>query len=68
MGYQAKMPFCHGVTKLDHGQNVTYFKELDRLDADDTVYKLVGPVLVKQDLTESKQNIAKRIEYITAEM
>lgn len=32
------------------------------------VYKLYGPVLVKQELDDSKQNVAKRIEYITKEL
>lgn len=32
------------------------------------MYKLYGPVLVKQDLEESKQNVGKRIEYITKEL
>jgi prefoldin beta subunit len=32
------------------------------------VYKLFGPVLVKQDLEESRQNVSKRIEYINKEL
>lgn len=32
------------------------------------VYKLYGPVLVKQELEESKQNVTKRIEYINKEL
>ena len=43
-------------------------QELDVIEADGNVYKLIGPVLVKQDLEEAKQTVAKRIEYITAEM
>ncbi|VDM33238.1 unnamed protein product, partial [Toxocara canis] len=38
------------------------------LDDDATVYKLIGPVLVKQDLTEARQNVDKRIDYIKTEM
>jgi prefoldin beta subunit len=34
----------------------------------ETVYKLIGPVLVKQELAEAKTNVAKRIDYIKAEM
>ena len=33
-----------------------------------TVYKLIGPVLVKQDQAEAKANVAKRLEFITSEM
>ena len=32
------------------------------------VYKLVGPVLVKQDLTEARGNVQKRIDYINGEL
>lgn len=32
------------------------------------VYKLYGPVLVKQDLEESRQNVNKRIDYINKEL
>ncbi len=41
---------------------------MDLLEEGATVYKLIGPVLVKQDLNEAKQNVEKRIEYITTEM
>ncbi|MCP9257764.1 putative prefoldin subunit 6 [Dirofilaria immitis] len=42
--------------------------ELDLLEDNATVYKLIGPVLVKQNLIEAKQNVEKRIDYITAEI
>lgn len=32
------------------------------------VFKLFGPILIKQSLEESKQNVNKRIEYITGEL
>jgi len=32
------------------------------------VYKLVGPMLIKQDLVEAKANVSKRLEYIGAEI
>lgn len=43
-------------------------KELDLLKKDDAIYKLVGPVLLKQDLIEANQNVQKRIDYIQGEM
>lgn len=43
-------------------------QELDLLDSQNTVYKLIGPVLVKQDLDEAKATVAKRLEYINGEM
>ena len=38
------------------------------LEADAVVYKLVGPVLVKQDLDEARQTVEKRLVYITKEV
>ncbi|KAG7464502.1 hypothetical protein MATL_G00166230 [Megalops atlanticus] len=43
-------------------------EELDLLDGQNTVYKLIGPVLVKQDLDEAKATVAKRLEYINGEI
>lgn len=31
------------------------------------MYKLVGPVLMKQDLEEARGNVEKRLDYIRAE-
>lgn len=38
------------------------------MNEDANVYKLIGPVLVKQDLAEANANVRKRIEYISAEL
>lgn len=38
------------------------------LNDDANVYKLIGPVLVKQDLAEANANVRKRIDYISAEL
>lgn len=43
-------------------------KELDILEGDAVIYKLTGPVLVKQDLDEAKANVQKRLDYITGEV
>uniref|UniRef100_A0A3B3ZDP9 Prefoldin subunit 6 n=1 Tax=Periophthalmus magnuspinnatus TaxID=409849 RepID=A0A3B3ZDP9_9GOBI len=43
-------------------------EELDMLDSANTIYKLIGPVLVKQDLDEAKATVAKRLEYISGEL
>ncbi|KAM0939501.1 putative prefoldin beta [Dioscorea sansibarensis] len=50
------------------GENELVLKELDLLKEDANVYKLIGPVLVKQDLAEARGNVSKRIEYISAEL
>ncbi|KAL5672607.1 hypothetical protein ACJX0J_016913, partial [Zea mays] len=42
--------------------------ELELLSDGANVYKLIGPVLVKHDLAETKANVKKRIEYISAEL
>jgi prefoldin beta subunit len=38
------------------------------LTPNNVVFKLVGPVLVKQDQAEAKSNVDKRLEFIGAEM
>ncbi|KAG5461735.1 MAG: hypothetical protein BJ554DRAFT_6021, partial [Olpidium bornovanus] len=43
-------------------------REFGNLAHDANVYKLVGPVLVKQDKPEAASNVDKRIDYITAEI
>lgn len=53
---------------VQHGENEMVQKELELLDDDANVFKLIGPVLVKQDLAEAKANVNKRLDYITAEL
>ncbi|CAL5346308.1 unnamed protein product [Camellia sinensis] len=50
------------------GENELVLKELNLLNEDANVYKLIGPVLVKQDLAEANANVRKRIDYISAEL
>ncbi|XP_034828509.1 prefoldin subunit 6 [Maniola hyperantus] len=49
-------------------ENKVVKEELSLLKKDAEVYKLIGPVLVKQDLEEARQNVAKRLEYISKEI
>ena len=42
--------------------------EFKMLDDDANVYKLVGPILAKQDLGEARENVEKRLEYIEKEI
>lgn len=44
------------------------FQEMEVLEENDVVYKLIGPALIRQDLDEAKSSVEKRIEYITNEM
>ncbi|XP_071932576.1 prefoldin subunit 6-like isoform X2 [Coffea arabica] len=39
-----------------------------QLGENELVLKLIGPVLVKQDLAEARANVRKRIDYISAEL
>lgn len=43
-------------------------EELALLDGSNVVFKLLGPVLVKQDLGEARATVGKRLDYITAEI
>ncbi|BGP54590.1 Prefoldin subunit 6 [Rhodotorula sphaerocarpa] len=43
-------------------------KELASLTPNNKVYKLVGPVLMKQEQEEAKHNVDKRLEWINDEM
>ena len=49
-------------------ENEMVKQELEYLGKEDVVYKLVGPVLVKEELVEAKVNIDKRLEFIKNEM
>ena len=50
-------------------ENEMVMQEFNIIDEDSaTVYKLVGPVLAKQDLSEAKVNVKTRLDYITKEI
>ncbi|KAJ1477486.1 Prefoldin [Baffinella frigidus] len=51
-----------------YNENDMVLKELNLLEEDANVYKLVGPVLLTQDLDEARSNVEKRIQYIGDEM
>uniref|UniRef100_A0A7S1XAN0 Prefoldin subunit 6 n=1 Tax=Tetraselmis chuii TaxID=63592 RepID=A0A7S1XAN0_9CHLO len=50
------------------GENEMVMKELELLEEDANVFKMIGPVLVKQDLVEAKANVGKRLDYIKGEL
>ena len=43
-------------------------QELELLDDTNTIFKLLGPVLVRQDMEDARVTVAKRLQYITGEM
>lgn len=45
-----------------------HLQEFVTLTPQNTVYKLIGPVLVQQDATEAKGTVEKRLEFINGEM
>lgn len=48
-------------------ENESVLKELNILEEDAVLYKLVGPVLVKQSVDEAKKTVQKRLAYIQTE-
>ncbi|CAD8107604.1 unnamed protein product [Paramecium sonneborni] len=48
-------------------ENEMVKKELDLLEPDAKVYKLIASVLVQQTLQESKENVSKRLDFIGKE-
>ena len=49
-------------------ENDMVLQEFKMLADDAKVFKLVGPILAKQDLDECKNNVTKRIEFIDKEI
>ena len=49
-------------------ENQMVLKELETLAEDNAVYKLIGPVLIKQDLVEARSNVKKRLDLIAGEL
>eukprot|EP00930_Biecheleria_cincta_P052777 TRINITY_DN38065_c0_g1_i1.p1 TRINITY_DN38065_c0_g1~~TRINITY_DN38065_c0_g1_i1.p1 ORF type:complete len:123 (-),score=45.50 TRINITY_DN38065_c0_g1_i1:160-528(-) len=43
-------------------------QEFETIEDDATIYKLVGPVMVKQNVDDAKSNVEKRLEYISGEL
>eukprot|EP00602_Paraphysomonas_sp_CaronLab_P007434 CAMPEP_0185018550 /NCGR_PEP_ID=MMETSP1103-20130426/1236_1 /TAXON_ID=36769 /ORGANISM="Paraphysomonas bandaiensis, Strain Caron Lab Isolate" /LENGTH=126 /DNA_ID=CAMNT_0027548393 /DNA_START=18 /DNA_END=398 /DNA_ORIENTATION=+ len=49
-------------------ENTLVKGELDMLNEETPVFKLVGPVLMKVSAEESKENVGKRLQFIEAEI
>ncbi|CAG8653016.1 16144_t:CDS:2 [Funneliformis caledonium] len=49
-------------------ENEVVQKEFKLLKDDANIFKLIGPVLVKQDKSEATTNVNKRLDYIRSEM
>jgi prefoldin beta subunit len=55
-------------TLAQFNENTLVKGELDMLSESEAVYKLVGPVLMKVELEDAKENVSKRVEFIEAEI
>jgi prefoldin beta subunit len=49
-------------------ENEMVKKEFTQLTPNNTVYKLIGPVLVQQDQSEAKSNVDTRLDFIRGEI
>lgn len=49
-------------------ENSIVKEELELLKSTSEVYKMVGPILLRQDHSEAKENIDKRMSYIKNEL
>lgn len=49
-------------------ENEMVQQELLLLRDEDRVYKMVGPVLIKNDIDDAKLTVSKRLEFITGEI
>lgn len=49
-------------------ENLGVKKEFDKLKDEETIYKLIGPVLLKQDKVEADGTVNGRLEFIGKEM
>ena len=48
--------------------NLKVKEELDLAPEDGKIFKLIGPALVPQELSEARSNVEKRIDYIAGEL
>eukprot|EP00762_Andalucia_godoyi_P005697 ANDGO_06458.mRNA.1 putative prefoldin subunit 6 len=54
-----------------HTENKMVMQELDLVNpatSSDNVYKLVGPVLIMQKLSEAKETVSRRLEFLASEL
>ncbi|KAG6012089.1 hypothetical protein E4U43_007948 [Claviceps pusilla] len=49
-------------------ENAGVFTEFEKLGDDETIYKLMGPVLLKQDKVEAESTVKGRLDFIQGEV
>ncbi|KAA3678598.1 hypothetical protein P879_01470 [Paragonimus westermani] len=70
-GIQKELQKClqaHRQLSAQLSENDNVKEDLSQLNESNNVYKLVGPVLLKQDLEEARETVRKRIGFISAEL
>ncbi|KAF6776734.1 hypothetical protein AHF37_03865 [Paragonimus kellicotti] len=70
-GIQKELQKClqaHRQLSAQLSENDNVKEDLSQLDDSNNVYKLVGPVLLKQNLEEARETVRKRIGFISAEL
>ncbi|ORY68263.1 Prefoldin [Pseudomassariella vexata] len=67
---QGKPPNSQSRQKLQaqKTENEGVWKEFENLKDDENIYKLVGPVLLKQDKVEAEGTVKGRLEFIGKEL
>ncbi|KAF7320144.1 Prefoldin subunit 6 [Mycena kentingensis (nom. inval.)] len=51
-----------------HSENELVNAEFTKLTSENTVYKQIGPVLVKQEQDDAKKDVKSRLEFIASEI
>ena len=64
---QVQYDLLRGLT-AQRGENQAVKTEFGILEADGVIWKLVGPVMIRQDREEAMANVEKRIEFIDGEI
>ncbi len=49
-------------------ENESVLKEFQVLEQSATVWKMTGPIMVKQDRDEAQENVTKRLDFIKTEL
>lgn len=54
--------------ETQYQENKIVLEEFDNLNENSNIFKLIGPVLLKQDYIEAKDNVNKRLDFINNEI
>lgn len=63
-----ELQLSHQKSQAALNENSMVIEELQDLDEEEQVFRLVGPVLLKQDLVEAKDAVKQRVGFIKEEI